>query len=72
MEFWFDKWAALIVDSTETSTRAKTLIALSGASGGALSGMIVASSSYTTLSLAGGILSLLLITVVIWFRGSKK
>ncbi|MGE6613665.1 MFS transporter [Peribacillus sp. NPDC076916] len=69
---------ALIVDSTETSTRAKTqgkvdvLIALSGASGGALSGMIVAGSSYTTLSFIGGLLSLLLIPVVIWSRGSKK
>ncbi|MDV7765023.1 MFS transporter [Peribacillus sp. CSMR9] len=69
---------ALIVDSTETSTRAKTqgtvdvLIALSGASGGALSGMIVAGSSYTTLSFIGGLLSILLIPVVIWSRGSKK
>lgn len=69
---------ALIVDSTETSTRAKTqgtvdvLIALSGAAGGALSGMIVAGSSYLTLSLSGGILSLLLIPVVIWSRGRKK
>jgi len=69
---------ALIVDSTETSTRAKTqgtvdvLIALSGAAGGALSGMIVAGSSYSTLSLTGGILSLLLIPVVIWSRGGKK
>jgi len=69
---------ALIVDSTDTSNRAKTqgtvdvLIALSGASGGALSGMIVAGSSYTTLSLAGGILSLLLIPVVIWSRGGNK
>ncbi len=63
---------ALIVDATTPSTRAKTqgsidvLIALSGASGGALSGMVVAHSSYATLSLAGGILSLLLIPVVIW------
>lgn len=69
---------ALIVDSTETSTRAKTqgavdvLIALSGAAGGALSGMIVAGSSYLTLSFAGGILSLLLIPVVIWSRRGKK
>ncbi|WP_334073967.1 MULTISPECIES: MFS transporter [Paenibacillus] len=69
---------ALIVDSTETSTRAKTqgtvdvLIALSGAAGGALSGMIVAGSSFLTLSLTGGILSLLLIPVVIWSRGGKK
>ncbi|KMM58570.1 MFS transporter [Bacillus glycinifermentans] len=69
---------ALIVDSTETSTRAKTqgtvdvLIALSGAAGGALSGMIVAGSSYLILSFAGGILSLFLIPVVIWSRGGKN
>ncbi|MFP3918198.1 MFS transporter [Lysinibacillus telephonicus] len=69
---------ALIVDSTSTSTRAKTqgtvdvLIALSGASGGALSGMVVASSSYATLSLAGGFLSLILIPVVFWSRWNKK
>ncbi|MBD8588819.1 MFS transporter [Peribacillus simplex] len=69
---------ALIVDSTDTSNRAKTqgtvdvLIALSGASGGALSGMIVAGSSYTALSFIGGLLSLLLIPVVIWSRGSDK
>ncbi|MFD3201814.1 MFS transporter [Bacillus sp. LR_5] len=66
---------ALIVDSTDTATRAKTqgtvdvLIALSGAAGGALSGMIVAGSSYLALSFAGGMLSLLLIPVVVWFRG---
>lgn len=66
---------ALIVDSTVTSTRAKTqgtvdvLIALSGAASGVLSGMIVAGSSYPILSVAGGVLSLLLIPVVIWSRG---
>ncbi|MCP3740821.1 MFS transporter [Rossellomorea sp. BNER] len=69
---------AQIVDSTESSTRAKTqgsvdvLIALAGASGGAMSGMIVANSSYATLSLTGGILSLFLIPVVVWLRGDKK
>ncbi|PYF05256.1 MFS transporter [Ureibacillus chungkukjangi] len=69
---------ALIVDSTKISTRAKTqgtvdvLIALAGASGGALSGMIVAGSSYETLSLAGGILSLILIPVVVWSIGGKN
>ncbi|MED4649460.1 MFS transporter [Bacillus inaquosorum] len=69
---------ALIVDSTETATRAKTqgtvdvLIALSGAAGGALSGMIVAGSSFLTLSFTGGILSLLLIPVVVWSRRGKK
>lgn len=69
---------ALLVDSTETSTRAKTqgtvdvLIALSGAAGGALSGMIVAGTSFSTLSVVGGILSILLIPVVIWYRQSKN
>lgn len=69
---------ALIVDSAETSTRAKTqgtvdvLIALSGAAGGALSGMVVAGAGYLTLSLGGGILSLLLIPMVIWSLGSKE
>lgn len=69
----------LIVDETNPATRAKmqgtvdVLIALAGASGGALSGMVVAHSSYTTLSFAGGILSLLLIPVVVWsFRSKSK
>src|SRR6478609_5072721 len=69
---------AQIVDATEPLTRAKTqgtidvLIALAGASGGALSGMVVAQSSYAVLSLSGGILSLILIPVVIWAHGGKK
>ncbi|OOE13078.1 MFS transporter [Fictibacillus arsenicus] len=68
----------ILVDSTESSTRAKTqgtidvLIALAGASGGAMSGMIVAYSSYGALSFAGGILSLMLIPVVITYRGTLK
>lgn len=65
---------ALIVDSTNLHNRAKTqgtvdvLIALSGAAGGALSGMVAAQTSYAVLSLAGGILSLLLIPVIFWSR----
>ena len=65
---------AQIVDSTTPSTRAKTqgkidvFIALAGASGGAMSGMVVANSSYAALSLAGGVLALLLIPVVMWSR----
>ncbi|UVI30212.1 MFS transporter [Paenibacillus spongiae] len=65
---------ALIVNATSLATRAKTqgtidvLMALAGASGGMLSGMVVAQSSYAALSLAGGFLSLLLIPVVIWSR----
>jgi len=69
---------ALIVDATTPANRAKTqgtvdvLIALSGATGGALSGMVVAHSSYATLSLAGGFLSLMLIPVVFWARTKQK
>ncbi|MCM3732788.1 MFS transporter [Fictibacillus nanhaiensis] len=68
----------ILVDSTESSTRAKTqgtidvLIALAGASGGAMSGMIVAYSSYTVLSFAGGILSLMLVPVVVYYYGNRK
>ena len=65
---------ALIVDSTPVETRARTqgsvdvLIAISGAGGGALSGMVVDASSYAVLSLAGGFLALLLVPVVAWHR----
>ncbi|WP_442600606.1 MFS transporter [Paenibacillus sp. KN14-4R] len=68
----------LIVDATTPSTRAKTqgsvdvLIALSGASGGVLSGMVVAHSSYSTLALIGGFLSLLLVPVVVWSVTQQK
>jgi MFS family permease len=69
---------AIIVDATNPATRAKTqgtidvLIALAGASGGALSGMVVAHSSYATLSLVGGCLALLLIPAVLWSRKKQK
>jgi MFS family permease len=65
---------ALIVDSTPVETRARTqgtvdvLIAISGAGGGALSGVVVDASSFAVLSLTGGCLSLLLIPVVAWHR----
>lgn len=68
-----------VVDSTQPSQRAKTqgkvdvFIALSGASGGAMSGMVMAGSSYATLSLAGGFLSLLLIAIMLWAeKGAKR
>lgn len=63
---------AILVDSTPPTTRAKTQgsvdvwIALSGALGGGLSGLVVAYFSFATLSIAGGLLSLLLIPIVIW------
>ncbi|WP_445505559.1 MFS transporter [Niallia sp. 03091] len=69
---------AIIVDATPPSTRAKTqgsvdvLIALSGALGGGLSGIVVAHSSYAALSIAGAVLSLLLIPVIVWAGSSKS
>ncbi|WP_199727290.1 MFS transporter [Cryobacterium tepidiphilum] len=69
---------AMIVDATSPATRAKTqgnvdvLVALSGATGGALSGMVVAGSSYAVLSLGGGLLALLLIPVVAWSRRGAR
>ncbi|MCM3632825.1 MFS transporter [Paenibacillus camelliae] len=66
-----------IVHATPPQIRAKTqgtidvLIALGGAAGGALSGMVVAQFSYVTLSLAGAFLSLILIPVVLWVRKKR-
>lgn len=63
---------ALLVDATNPTNRARmqgtvdVLVALSGASGGMLSGMVVANSSFAFLSLAGGMLALVLIPFVIW------
>ncbi|MBZ5798157.1 hypothetical protein K8353_49940, partial [Burkholderia contaminans] len=60
-----------------TSNQAKVqgavdvLIALAGASGGALSGMIVANSSYSILSYAGGILALALLPIMLWMRPKR-
>jgi len=65
---------ALIVDATALETRAKTqgavdvLIAIAGAGGGAISGVVVGLSSYATLALAGGFLALLLIPAVVWHQ----
>ncbi|HWV77298.1 MAG TPA: MFS transporter, partial [Isoptericola sp.] len=67
---------ALIVDATTPATRARTqgtvdvLIALAGAGGGAMSGVVMAGSSYATLALGGGVLSLLLIPVLFLTRRS--
>lgn len=65
---------ALVVDATPMATRARTqgtidvLVAVAGASGGAMSGLVVAGSSYPSLSLSGGFLALLLVPVVAWTR----
>ncbi|WNS77886.1 MFS transporter [Domibacillus sp. DTU_2020_1001157_1_SI_ALB_TIR_016] len=69
---------ALIIDAAHPSVRAKTqgsvdvLLALSGASGGVLSGVVAAHYSYAALSLSGAILSLLLIPVVVWSRKTQS
>ena len=63
---------ALVVDSTTLDNRARVQglvdvgVALAGAGGGAASGLVKASTSYATLSLVGGALSLMLIPVVLW------
>jgi predicted MFS family arabinose efflux permease len=65
---------ALVVDATVPENRPRTqgtidvLIALAGAGGGAMSGVVMAASSYSVLSLAGGFLALLLIPALIWAR----
>lgn len=65
---------ALVVDGTVPANRARTqgtvdvLIALGGAGGGAASGLIMGATSYATLSLIGGALSLLLIPVLLVHR----
>jgi MFS family permease len=69
---------ALLVDATNLSNRAKiqgsvdVMVALSGASGGVLSGIVAAHYSYAILSVTGGLLSLLLIPVVLWSRKKIK
>ncbi|GGF91126.1 putative MFS-type transporter YdeG [Paenibacillus albidus] len=69
---------AILVDSTTLSNRAKTqgsvdvLIALGGAVGGILSGLVVAHSSFAILSYTGAFLSLLLIPVILWSLSNRK
>ncbi|CCH76286.1 putative permease [Nostocoides japonicum T1-X7] len=63
---------AMVVDGTSLANRAQTqgsidvLVALAGATGGVASGVVAAATSYAMLSLASGLLALLLIPVMIW------
>ncbi|MDW0114864.1 MFS transporter [Sporosarcina saromensis] len=65
---------AIIIDSTNLKTRAKTqgsvdvYVALGGSAGSVLSGIVVAYSSYAMLGLIGMYLSILLIPLVLWAR----
>ncbi|WP_100372997.1 MFS transporter [Bacillus sp. FJAT-45037] len=69
---------ALIIDATTPLNRAKVQgsvdvsVALSGAAGGAMSGIVVAHTSFMFLSYVGGFLALLLIPVVIWANRHAK
>ncbi|MGR0218557.1 MFS transporter [Agromyces sp. ZXT2-6] len=69
---------ALVVDATSPTHRAKTqgsidvLIALAGAGASALSGLVLAASSYATLAVVGGLLSLLLVPVIVWARRATR
>ncbi|GAA4482734.1 MFS transporter [Rhodococcus olei] len=61
---------ALVVDATVPENRPRTqgtidvLIALAGAAGGAMSGVVMSATDYRTLALGGGVLALLLIPVL--------
>ena len=63
---------ALVVDATEPRNRPKVqgsidvFIALAGAGGGAMSGVVMSGTSFAVLSGAGGLLALLLIPVLFW------
>ncbi|MGJ9425447.1 MFS transporter [Nesterenkonia halotolerans] len=68
---------ALVVDATVPENRPRTqggidvLIALAGAGGGAMSGMVMAATSFAYLSLGGGLLAPLLIPVLFWARRTR-
>lgn len=68
---------ALVVDATEPAQRPRTqgsidvLVALAGAGGGVLSGIVVDATSYAVLSLGGGLLALALIPTLVWARPAK-
>ncbi|NHC21918.1 MFS transporter [Nocardioides sp. IC4_145] len=68
----------LVVDATEPSNRPRTqgridvLVALAGASGGALSGIVVALTSYPALAIGGGLLALALIPALLWATPGRR
>lgn len=65
---------ALVVDGTAAATRPRmqgtidVLVALAGAGGGAMSGLVVSTAGFSTLTLSGGVLALALIPVLVWSR----
>lgn len=69
---------ALVVDATTLRERPKVqgtidvLIALSGAGGGAMSGVVVAASSFGVLALSTGVLAMVLVPIVFWARRGMR
>lgn len=69
---------AMIVDATSTAERARVqgsvdvLIALAGASGGALSGVIMAATTYTGLTITGAALALLSVPTIAIIRRRRS
>ncbi len=65
---------ALVVDSTTPAQRSRVqgnldvLVALSGASAGVMSGVVVATTSYPALGLGSGLLAVCLVPVLLWWR----
>ena len=65
---------ALVVDGTDPATRPRVqgaidvLVALSGAGGGVMSGLVASAAGFSTLALGGGILALALVPVLLWAR----
>lgn len=68
---------AIVTDATPLESRARTqgavdlCVALAGATGGMLSGVVVAASSYAVLSLVGGALALAMIPVAVSVSRSR-
>ncbi|MDN4172614.1 MFS transporter [Nocardioides sp. SOB77] len=65
---------ALVVDATTPAERPRVqgsidvLVALAGAAGGVLSGLVVDAAGFASLSLGGGLLALALVPVLAWAR----
>lgn len=65
---------ALLIDSTPLESRARVqgnvdvLVAVAGAGGGVMSGLVVTATSYAVLGLVGSALALFLVPMVVWQR----
>ncbi|NLG54755.1 MAG: MFS transporter, partial [Rhodococcus sp.] len=70
--------SAIIIDSTTPTTRPRmqgavdVFVALGGATGGALSGVVMGGAGFEVLALSGGILSLLLVPVLVVDRLRRR